>query len=208
MERVMAAFKIGDINYIYVVIGVVVILAILCLAWVMFQKKGMRLSADEVTNAELALSEAKHSEADLYAQDEYQKAEESLARATYLMAGADNRNARQALKEAVAYAHQADKAVDENKAKMKAEDERMLNDFNRQVDELKTRVAKTGSDTPVKVPREVQELVGKWEIMKMRIPDLIQREKIREAYDELKTIAVALNIAQRQDFIAKSGAVK
>ena len=86
--------------------------------------------------------------------------------------------------------------------------EKMLSDFNQQVDELKIRVANTGTDTPTNVPREVQELVGKWEIMKMRIPDLIQRGKIRAAYDELKTIAGVLNNAQRQDSIAKSGTAR
>jgi hypothetical protein len=80
---------------------------------------------------------------------------------------------------------------------MKTEDERMLSDFNRQVDELKIRAAKPGTDTPTKVPREVQELVGKWEIMKMRIPDLIQRGRIRDAHDELKTIEDVLNNPQR-----------
>lgn len=79
-------------------------------------------------------------------------------------------------------------AVEENSTKMKAEDERMLSDFNRQADELKLAAAKLGADTPTKAPPGVQELVGKWEIMKMRIPDLIQRGMIREAHDELKTI--------------------
>jgi hypothetical protein len=91
---------------------------------------------------------------------------------------------------------------------MKAEAERMLSDFNRQVDELKIRAAKPETDTPTKVPRDVQELVGKWEIMKMRIPDLIQRGRIREAHDELKTIEGVLNNAQRQDFIARPDADK
>jgi len=89
---------------------------------------------------------------------------------------------------------------------MKAEDERMFSDFNLQVDEVRIRAAKPGTDIPMKVPREVQELVGKWEIMKMRIPELIQRGRIREAHDELKTIESVLNSAQWQDFIAKPGA--
>ena len=109
---------------------------------------------------------------------------------------------------AAGQARQAGKAVGENKAKMKAEDERMLSDFNRRVDELKIRSAKPETDTPTEVPREVQELVGKWEIMKMRIPDLIQRGRIREAHDELKTIEGVLNNAQRQGFIAQPGADK
>jgi uncharacterized protein YhaN len=197
-----------DIGYIYGAVGIVVALAILYLIWVMFLKKGIGPSAEEVRNAEMALSEAKQNEADLYSQNEYQRAEDSLARATHLMAAKDNRKAKKAIEEANEQAHQASKEAEGNKAKMKAEDERMLVDFNRQVDELKIRVANTGTDTPTKVPREIQELVGKWEIMKMRIPDLIQRGSIRVAYDELKTIAGMLNNAQRQDYLAEPGAAR
>jgi len=207
MERVTEVLKSMDLSYIYVIVGIVVVLVILYLIWVLFlRKRGP--SAEEVKNAEMALSEAKQKEADLYAQDEYQRAKDSLAEATHLLAAKEYRKAKKAVEEATGQARQASKAVEENKAKMKAEDERMLSDFNRQVDELKIRAAKPGMDTPTEVPREVQELVGKWEIMKMRIPELIQRGRIREAHDELKTIEGVLNNAQRQDVIAQPGAGK
>jgi len=205
MERMMEELKSVDINYIYIVVGIVVVLVILNLIWIIFiRKRGP--SAEEVKNAEMALSEAKQKEADLYAQEEYQRAKDSLAETTHLLAAKEYRKAKKAVEEATGQARQASKAVEENKAKMKAEDEKMLSDFTRQVDELKIRAAKPGTDTPTKVPREVQELVGKWEIMKMRIPELIQRGRIREAYDELKTIEGVLNNAQLQDFIPQPGA--
>jgi len=201
MERVMEVLKSIDIRYMYVIVGIVVVLVILSLIWVMFlRKRGP--SAEEVKNAEMALAEAKQKEADLYAQDEYRRAEDSLAEATHLLAAKEYIKAKKAVEEATGQARKASKAVEENKTKMKAEDERMLSDFNLQVDELKIRAAKPGTDTPTKVPREVQELVGKWEIMKMRIPELIQRGRIKEAHDELKTIEGMLNSAQRQDLIA------
>ncbi len=202
MERFTEVLKSTDINYIYAIVGIVVVLVILNLIWVMFlRKKGP--SAEEIKNAEMALAEAKKNEADLYAQYEYQKAEDSLAEVKRLLAAKEYKKAKMAIEEATGQARKASKAVEENKAKMKAEDERMLSDFNRQVDELKIRAAKPGTDIPTKVPREVQELVGKWEIMKMRIPELIQRGRIREAHDELKTIEGVLNNSQRQDFIAE-----
>lgn len=197
-----------DINYIYIIAGVVAVLVILFLVWVLFLRKKLGPPTEEVKNAELALSEAKQQEADLYAEVEYKRAEESLAIATHLLAAKEYVKAKKALEEAAGQARQAGKAVEENKAKMKAEDERMLSDFNRRVDELKLRSAKPETDTPTEVPREVQELVGKWEIMKMRIPDLMQRGRIREAHDELKTIESALNNAQRRDFIAQPEADK
>ena len=208
MEKVMELLKPMDIRYIYVMVGIVVVLLFLNLIWIIFLRERRGPSAEEVKNAEMALSEAKQKEADLYAQDEYQRAEDSLAKAAQLLAAKEYRKAKKAEKEATEQALQAGKAVEENKATMKAEDERMLSDFNGQVNELKMRAAKPGTDTPTKVPREVQELVGKWEIMKMRIPDLIQRGRIREAHDELKTIEGVLNNAQRQDFIVKPGADK
>jgi uncharacterized protein YhaN len=207
MERVMEVLRSMDIRYIYVIVGIVVVLVILSLIWVMFLRKRRGPSAEEVKTAEMALSEAKQKEADLYAQDEYQRAEDSLAKATHLLAAKEYGKAKKAVEEATGQARQATKAVEENKAKMKAEDEKMFSDFNRQVDELKIRAAKPGTDTPRKVPREVQELVGKWEIMKMRIPDLIQRGRIRDAHDELKTIEGVLNNAQQQGF-AQPGADK
>jgi len=208
MEKFMEVLKSMDIMYIYIIVGIVAVLLILFLIWVLFLRKKMGPPTEEVKNAELALAEAKQKEADLYAQDEYKRAEDSLAMATHLMAAKEYGKAKKALEEATEQARKASKAVDENKAKMKAEAERMLSDFNRQVDELKVRSAKPEMDTPTKVPHEVQELVGKWEIMKMRIPDLIQRGRIREAHDELKTIEGVLNNAQRQNVIAQPGADK
>ena len=208
MEKFMEVLKSMDIMYIYIIVGIVAVLLILFLIWVLFLRKKMGPPTEEVKNAELALAEAKQKEADLYAQDEYKRAEDSLAMATHLMAAKEYGKAKKALEEATEQARKASKAVDENKAKMKAEAERMLSDFNRQVDELKVRSAKPEMDTPTKVPHEVQELVGKWEIMKMRIPDLIQRGRIREAHNELKTIEGVLNNAQRQNVIAQPGADK
>ena len=197
-----------DINYIYIIAGIVAVLVILFLVWVLFLRKKLGPPTEEVKNAELALSEAKQQEAELYAEVEYKRAEESLAIATHLLAAKEYVKAKKALEEAAGQARQAGNAVEENKAKMKAENERMLSDFNRRVDELKLRSAKPETDTPTEVPREVQELVGKWEIMKMRIPDLMQRGMIREAHDELKTIESVLNSAQRRDFIAQPNADK
>jgi mannitol-specific phosphotransferase system IIBC component len=204
----MEVLRSMDIMYIYVIVGIVVVLAILYVIWVSFLRKKIGPPAEEVKNAEIAMSAAKQKEANLYAQDEYQKAEDSLAKATHLLSAKEYGKAKKALEEAAGQARKASKEAEENKVKMKAEDEKMLSDFNRQVDELKIRAAKPETDTPTKVPREVQELVGKWEIMKMRIPDLIQRGRIKDAHDELKTIESVLNNAQRRDVIAQPEADK
>jgi len=208
MENFTEMLKAIDITYVYIIAGVVVVLVILFLIWILFLKKRMGPPTEELKNAELALSEAKQKEAELYAPEEYKRAEESLALATHLMAAKEYPKAKKELEEAAGQARQASKSVEGNKAKMKAEAERMLSDFNRQIDELKLRSAKPELDTTTAVTSEVQELVGKWEIMKMRIPDLIQRGSIKAAYDELKTIDAVLNNAQRHDFIDRPVADK
>jgi hypothetical protein len=43
--------------------------------------------------------------------------------------------------------------------------------------------------------------------MKVRIPDLTQRGRIREAHDELKAIEGEIQ-TQRQDFVVQQGIVK
>ncbi len=206
MEKFMEMLRSIDVTYLYVIAGIVVVLVILFLIWILFLKKRMGPPTEEIKNAEIALSEAKQKEAELYAPEEYKRAEESLSMATHLLAAKEYPKAKKALEEATGQARQASKSVEGNKAKMKAEAERMLSDFNRQIDELKLKSAKPELDTTTVVTSEVQELVGKWEIMKMRIPDLIQRGSIKAAYDELKTIEVVFNNAQRHDFIDQPGA--
>jgi len=208
MENFGEMLKTVDITYVYVIAGVIVVLVIFLLIWILFLRKKMGPPTEEIKNAELALSEAKQQEADLYAPVEYKRAEDSLATATHLLAAKEYPKARKALEDATGQARQASESVEGNKAKMKAEAERMLSDFNRQVDELKLRSAKPEMDIPATVSSEVQELVGRWEIMKMRIPDLIQRGSIKAAYDELKTIEVVFNNAQRHDFIEQPGTDK
>jgi uncharacterized protein YhaN len=208
MEKFMEMLRTIDITYIYIIAGIVVVLVILFLIWILFLRKRMGPPTEEIKNAEMALSEAKQKEAELYAPEEYKRAEESLAMATHLMAAKEYQKAKKALEEATGQARQASKSVEGNKAKMKAEAERMLSDFNRQIDELKLRSAKPELDTSTVVTSEVQELVGKWEIMKMRIPDLIQRGSIKAAYDELKTIDVVFNNAQRRNFLDQPGTDK
>lgn len=208
MENFGEMLKAIDITYVYIIAGVVVVLVIFLLIWILFLRKKMGPPTEEIKNAEMALSEAKQQEADLYAPVEYKSAEDSLATATHLLAAKEYSKARKALEEATGQARKASKSVEGNKAKMKAEAERMLSDFNRQVDELKLRSAKPEMDIPATVSSEVQELVGRWEIMKMRIPDLIQRGSFKAAYDELKTIEVVFNNAQRHDFIVQPGTDK
>lgn len=208
MENFGEMLRSIDITYVYVIAGVVVVLVAFLLIWILFLRKKMGPPSEEIKNAEWALSEAKQQEADLYAPDEYKRAEDSLASASHLLAAKEYPKATKVLQEAAGQARHANTLVAGNKSKMKAEVERMLSDYNRQVDELKFKSAKPEMDIPATVSSEIQELVGRWEIMKMRIPDLIQRGSIKAAYDELKMIEVVFNNAQRHELIEQPGTDK
>lgn len=197
-----------DAGYIYIIVGIVLLLLILFGVWALFLRKRMGPPTEELKKAEIELAEAKQKEADLYVEDEYGRAQDSLAKATHLVAAKEYKQARKAAEEATDQARKAREAVEQKKAEMKAENERMFGDFNRQVDELKATAAKPERDKPPGAPPEVEGLIGKWEIMKMRIPDLIQRGRIREAHDELKTMEGQINAQKRRDLAAQPGAVK
>src|SRR5208337_5108711 len=117
MESFMEALKSIDIRYIYVFAGIVVILLIFFFVWVLFLRKRRGTAAEEVKKAEMALSEAKQKEADLYAQDEYQRAEDSLVKARHLLAAKEYRKAKKAVEEAAEQARKAGAAVEENRTK-------------------------------------------------------------------------------------------
>jgi Domain of unknown function (DUF4398) len=194
-------------TYVYIIAGIIAVLVIFFLIWVLFLRRRLGPPVEQVKDAEAALSAARQKEADLYAQDEYQRAEDSLARAKHLLAAKEYKKAKEAAEDTITQAGKADKVIEENKAKMKAENEKMFADFDKQVDELKQWAAKRGTDTPTNISPKVQELVGKWEIIKVKLPDLIQRGRIKEAHDELKAVERDIQ-TRRQDFAVQAGDVK
>lgn len=171
---------------IYVISGVVVLLLIFFLIWALFLRRRMAPPTQELNTAETALAEAKQTEADLYAQDEYERAREALSRAHHLMAAKEYRKAKEAAEEAAGQARSAGKAVEGNKAEIRAEDEKMLADFDRHADELKNFAAKIAPDTPNEIHPGVAGLIGKWEIARIKVRDSINQGRLREAYDALK----------------------
>ena len=117
MERVMEMFKSIDMMNVYIIVGIVSVIVILFLFWVVFLRKKIGPPTEEIKNAEIALSEAKQKEAELYAEDEYKSAEDSLAKATHLLTAKEYGKAKKALEDAAEQARQASKAVEKNKAR-------------------------------------------------------------------------------------------
>jgi len=144
--------------------------------------------AKEIENAEKAIAEAKQKEADLYAQDIFQKAEASLKNARDLVAVKKYKEAKAAAEEAANLAQQAIPMVEPNKAKMKAEAEQGVQDVQGALEELKVLVAKAVKKKALIDREKMQGMIGKWEVDMVNIKDQLQAQKIRQAYDQLKTM--------------------
>jgi F0F1-type ATP synthase membrane subunit b/b' len=155
----------------------------------------------EVEQAEKAIAEAKQKEADLYVQDIFTKAEESLKKAKDLIGEKKYKEAKKAAEEAASLAQQAISQVEPNKAKMKAEVEQMSQDVPNAMNELKTTIAKTIKKMKPDEQKEIQGMIGKWEIEMTNIKEIIQGQKIRQAYDGLKAIKEQV-LAQKEKMAA------
>lgn len=142
----------------------------------------------EVESAEKAIAEAKLKEADLYVQDVFMKAEDSLKNAKDLITLKKYKEAKKAAEDALSFAQQAIPMVDLSKAKMKAEAEQMVQDVQGALDELKSMVAKAPKKKSPINREEIQGMIGKWEVDMVNIKDQLEAQKIRQAYDQLKSM--------------------
>jgi F0F1-type ATP synthase membrane subunit b/b' len=142
----------------------------------------------EVENAEKAVAEAKQKEADLYSEDVFIKAEDALKRAKDSIAVKKYKEAKIAAEETGKLAQQAISMVEPNKAKMRAEAEQFLKDIQGAINELKTSVAKAVKKKFPINREEIQGMIGKWEVDMVSIKDQLQAQKIRQAYDQLKSM--------------------
>lgn len=142
----------------------------------------------EIANAEKSISEATQKEANIYAPDVFSKAEESLKLAKDLLGQKKYKEAKKAAEETVALSQQAISQVEPNKSKLKAEIEQMLQDVQKGIAELKGLLAKKPKQLGSRERKEMEELIKKWEKDIGDIKALVQADKIRQAYDQMKTL--------------------
>lgn len=139
----------------------------------------------EVENAEKAIAEAKQKEADLYVQDEFRKAEEALKQAKDLVAAKKYKEAKTAAEEAANSALRAIPLVEMNKAAMKEEAEKMVQEVQQSLDEIKSLAAAAIKKKAPVNKEEVQGAIGKYELEAVSVKNQLQEQKIRGAYDQL-----------------------
>lgn len=154
----------------------------------------------EVENAEKAVAEAKQKEADIYVPDIFSKAEESLKKAKDLMREKKYKEAKKAAEDTINLAKQAISQVEPNKSKMKAEDEQMISDIQKGIDELKSLIAKASKRMTKRERKELEELIQKWEKDLANIEAMMEAKKIRQSYDQLMGLKKEVS-SNRERFI-------
>ena len=142
----------------------------------------------EVENAEKAVAEAKQKEADIYVPDIFSKAEESLKKAKDLMREKKYKEAKKAAEDTINLAKQAISQVEPNRSKMKAEAEQMISGLRKEIDELKSLIAKPSKRMTKRERKELEELIQKWEKDLANIEAMMGAQKIRQAYDQLMAL--------------------
>jgi hypothetical protein len=139
----------------------------------------------EVEKAEKAIADARQKEADLYVQDEFRKAEETLKKAKELIAVKKYKEAKAAAEESANSALMAVSLVETNKTALKEEAEKMVQEIRQLLDEIKSLAAAAIKKKASVNKEEIQGAIGKYELDMVSAKDQLQEQKIRGAYDQL-----------------------
>jgi hypothetical protein len=155
--------------------------------------------AEEMAKAEKAFEDAKQKEAPVYVPALFEKAEGSLKQAKDYIDGKKYKEAKQAAIEAEANAQQAIAGIDAAKAKMKADADKLVQDNQKAIDDLKaTIMAAPKKKALAKTIEEVQGMITKWETDFTGMKDKLQSPKIKEAADELKALNDQINTKKEE----------
>jgi hypothetical protein len=149
--------------------------------------------AQEITRAEKAVDEARQKEADIYVPDIFKNAEESLKKAKELVVNKSYKEAKKVAEETVLIAQKAIVLVETNKIKMMANTEQTLQDVQKDIDDFKSSAAKAIRKKTLTDREEIQGMIGKWEIDMLNIKDKLQKQKVKQAYDDINTVKEQVN---------------
>jgi hypothetical protein len=140
---------------------------------------------EEIETAARTIAAAEQKGANLYVEDIFEEAHDTLQRARDLVAEKEYDEAKTAAIEATRLAKEALSKVETHKAKMREDTERMLENIKPSIDEVKVLAAKAFKK---KVPinrEDIQGFIGKWEIDIIDIKEHLDGQSIRQAHDKL-----------------------
>jgi hypothetical protein len=149
----------------------------------------------EVESAEKAIADAKKAEVDLYVQDVFAKAENSLKQAKELITQKKYKEAKAAAEEAAKSALEGLTQVAPNKLKMKEEAAQKISAAETLIKEVKDLASKAIKKKVGPNQDELKTSIGNNELEMVNINESMKTEKIREASDK---IAVLLGQLQSQ----------
>ncbi|MCX8031168.1 MAG: DUF4398 domain-containing protein [Thermodesulfovibrionales bacterium] len=142
----------------------------------------------EIENAEKAIAEAKQKEADLYAETLFAKASETLKKAKEMVAAKNYKDAKNLADQALVEAQQSIQAIETNRAKMKSDTEQLIIAIQNAMNEVKTSVTDAIRKKIQINQQEIQATIGKWEIDLLTAKENLTAGKIRQAFDQLKSL--------------------
>jgi HEPN domain-containing protein len=185
-------------------------LIILCCMFFMLFMGCSKPPTQEVENAEKTIANAKKAEADLYVQDIFTKAENSLKQANDLITQKKYKEAKAAAEEAAKLALEAIPQIEPNKAKMKEEATQKVSEAQMLMKEVKDIASKAIKKKVGPNQDELKTAIGDTELEMVNINESMQAEKIRQAYDkiivlleQLKSQKENLTVALEQKQTAK-----
>lgn len=149
----------------------------------------------EVESAEKAIADAKKAEVNLYVQDIFAKAENSLKQAKELITQKKYKEAKAAAEEAAKSALEGLTQVAPNKLKMKEEAAQKISAADTLIKEVKDLASRAIKKKVGPNQDELKTSIGNTELEMVNINESMKTEKIREASDK---IAVLLGQLQSQ----------
>ncbi len=154
--------------------------------------------AQEIESADKAVAEAKLKEADLYVQDIFAKAEETLKRAKSHVDEKKYREAKALAEEALSIAQQATALIESKKEEMKADALQRITDVQKSLGELKSSVLEAFKKRKQIDREKIQGAIGGWEIDMVSVQEQMEAGKIRQAYDLLLSMQEQIRAQQEE----------
>lgn len=139
----------------------------------------------EVESAEKAIADAKKAEVDLYVQDIFAKAENSLKQAKELITQKKYKEAKAAAEEAAKSALEGLTQVAPNKLKMKEDAAQKILAAETLIKEVKDLASKAIKKKVGPNQDELKTTIGNTELEMVNINESMKTENVRQAYDKI-----------------------
>lgn len=158
---------------------------------------------EEMIKAEKALEQAKQKEADIYAQDVYNKTEKTYKKAKELVSAKSYKEAGAVAKEVPLFAQQAIALSESNRQTLKTESERIIEDVQMKIDAMKSIAPKLFKRKDAQRRKQLQEMIQKWEADLAEVKNQLKTQKIKQAFDKLKVLLDEINEKGKKDIITQ-----